>query len=350
MSRKRLIFGMIAIVFLLMVSLTLAYALFLVRPADKSAGDQVFVVKEGESLKEVAEGLGERGIVKSKRLFVLWVKLTGHTKQIKAGEYELSARMPPLEILKKLEKGMVITYAVTVPEGFTMEQIADLLASKGLVKKAQFLDLARDPKVLRHYGITGPSLEGYLFPDTYHFSRGLPPLTLIDVMVKRFWQMVGPLRKRADEVGMKMKDVVILASIVEKETGRSEERPTVASVFLNRLKRGMRLDSDPTVIYGLGEFDGHLKKDDLSRKTPYNTYVIRGLTPGPIANPGLDAIKAVLYPAQTDYLYFVSKNDGSHYFSKTLAEHNRAVEMYQKRKGEMPEKNLPGKTLPEKTS
>jgi UPF0755 protein len=350
MSRKRLIFGMIAIVFLLMVSLTLAYALFLVRPADKSAGDQVFVVKEGESLKEVAEGLGERGIVKSKRLFVLWVKLTGHTKQIKAGEYELSARMPPLEILKKLEKGMVITYAVTVPEGFTMEQIADLLASKGLVKKAQFLDLARDPKVLRHYGITGQSLEGYLFPDTYHFSRGLPPLTLIDVMVKRFWQMVGPLRKRADEVGMKMKDVVILASIVEKETGRSEERPTVASVFLNRLKRGMRLDSDPTVIYGLGEFDGHLKKDDLSRKTPYNTYVIRGLTPGPIANPGLDAIKAVLYPAQTDYLYFVSKNDGSHYFSKTLAEHNRAVEMYQKRKGEMPEKNLPGKTLPEKTS
>jgi UPF0755 protein len=338
MSRKRLIFGMIAIAFLLAIFLTLAYALFLVSPADKSGADQVFVVKEGESLKEVAEGLGESGIVKSKRLFVLWVKLTGHTKQIKAGEYALSARMAPLDILKKLEKGMVITYAVTIPEGFTMEQIADLLASKGLVKKAQFLSLARDPKVLSRYGTTGPSLEGYLFPDTYHFSRGLPTLALIDVMVKRFWQMVGPLRERADEVKMKMEDVVILASIVEKETGRPEERPTIASVFLNRLKRGMRLDSDPTVIYGLGAFDGNLKKDDLTRETPYNTYVIRGLTPGPIANPGLNAIKAVLYPAQTDYLYFVSKNDGSHYFSKTLAEHNRAVDMYQKKKGGMSEK------------
>jgi UPF0755 protein len=335
MSRNRLIFGMIAIVFLLAVFFTLAFALFLVSPADKAAGDQVFVVKEGQSLREAAEELEEKGIVKSRRLFVLWAKLTGQTKQIKAGEYALSARMAPVGILKKLQKGMVITYAVTIPEGYTMEQIADLLESKGLVKKAQFLNLARDPKVLSHYGTPGPSLEGYLFPDTYHFSRGLPPLTLIDAMVKRFWQIVGPLKERADEVKMKMEDVVILASIVEKETGRPEERPAIASVFLNRLKRGMRLESDPTVIFGLGAFDGNLKKDDLTRETPYNTYVIRGLTPGPIANPGLDAIKAVLYPARTDYLYFVSKNDGSHYFSKTLAEHNRAVEIYQKKRGGM---------------
>ena len=135
-----------------------------------------------------------------------------------------------------------------------------------------------------------------------------------------------------------MEEVVILASIVERETGRPDERPVIASAFLNRLKRGMRLESDPTVIYGIEDFDGNLRRDDLARETPYNTYVIRGLTPGPIANPGLDSIKAVLYPAQTDYLYFVSKNDGSHYFSKTLSEHNRAVETYQKRKGRSTEK------------
>jgi UPF0755 protein len=336
MSWNRLILTVTAIVFLLALCLTIAFGIFLVRPADKAGSDQVFVVKEKQSLGEAAEELETRGIIKSRKLFAFWAKLTGHTKQIKAGEYALSAKMAPVEILEKLRKGTVITYAVTIPEGYTMEQIADLLESKGLVQKARFLSLGRDPKVLSHYGITGTSLEGYLFPDTYHFSRGLPALTLIDVMVKRFWHMVGPLKERAEEVRMAMKDVVILASIVEKETGRPDERPEIASVFLNRLKKGMRLDSDPTVIYGLEGFNGNLTKEDLSHGTPYNTYVIRGLTPGPIANPGLDAIKAVLYPARTDYLYFVSKNDGSHHFSKTLAEHNRAVETYQKKKAGRP--------------
>jgi UPF0755 protein len=338
MSWNRRILGVTAVIFLLAAGLTLAYAMFLLSPADKTGSNQVFVIKEKQSLRETAEELETRGIIKSQRLFVLWAKLTGHTKQIKAGEYALSAKMAPVEILEKLRKGIVITYPVTIPEGFTMEQIADLLESKGLVQKTRFLSLARDPKILRYYGITGPSLEGYLFPDTYQFSRGLPPSTLIDVMVKRFWHMVGPLKERANEVGMKMEDVVILASIVEKETGQPDERPVIASVFLNRLKEGMRLDSDPTVIYGLEAFDGNLTKEDLARRTPYNTYIIRGLTPGPIANPGLGSIKAVLYPARTDYLYFVSKNDGSHYFSKTLAEHNRAVETYQKKKGGRPEK------------
>jgi len=142
--------------------------------------------------------------------------------------------------------------------------------------------------------------------------------------------------KRADEIGMKMEEIVILASIVEKETGRPEERPVIASVFLNRLKKGMRLESDPTVIYGLEGFDGNLKKRDLGRMTPYNTYLLKGLTPGPISNPGLESIKAVLYPGQTDYLYFVSKNDGSHHFSKTLSEHSRAVNIYQKKRKRTP--------------
>ena len=246
--------------------------------------------------------------------------------------------MAPITILEKLRKGVVVLHAVTIPEGFTMEQIGDLLAAKGLVQKEVFLRLANNPRALGAYGVTASNLEGYLFPDTYHFSRGLNPSTLIDAMVKRFWQMVGPFRERADAIGLSMGEVVILASIVEKETGEPTERPTIASVFLNRLSRGMRLESDPTVIYGLKDFDGNLRKNDLTKETPYNTYVIKGLPPGPIASPGLDAIKAILYPAQTDYLYFVSKNDGSHYFSKTLAEHNRAVGIYQKKKGSGQEK------------
>jgi peptidoglycan lytic transglycosylase G len=338
MSRSRLILSISVLVFLVAVFLTFAFAFFLVRPAERDGREQILVVKEGESLKEVAEELARMHLITNKSLFVLWSNLSGQSKQIKTGEYALSGSMAPIKILEKIRKGVVVLHAVTIPEGFTMEQIADLLAAKGFVQKEVFLRLANNPRALSAYGVTTSSLEGYLFPDTYHFSRGLNPSTLIEAMVKRFWQMVGPLRERADAIGMNMEEVVILASIVEKETGEPTERPTIASVFLNRLSRGMRLESDPTVIYGLKDFDGNLRKNDLIRETPYNTYVIKGLTPGPIASPGLDAIKAVLYPAQTDYLYFVSKNDGSHYFSKTLAEHNRAVGIYQKKKGMRQEK------------
>ena len=218
-----------------------------------------------------------------------------------------------------------------------MEQIADLLAAKGLVQKEVFLRLANNPRALGAFTASRrPSLKGYLFPDTYHFSRGLNPATLIDTMLKRFWQMVGPLRERADAIGLSMGEVVILASIVEKETGEPTESTSHC----------VRVLEPPQTGHAPGErSDRHLwaqgfrwkpeKERPSPRETPYNTYLIKGLTPGPIASPGLDAIKAVIYPAQTDYLYFVSKNDGSHYFSKTLAEHNRAVDIYQKRrKGE----------------
>jgi UPF0755 protein len=240
--------------------------------------------------------------------------------------------MAPVKILDLLTKGAVINYPVTIPEGYTMKQIAGLLHSEGLVDREKFLSLAHDRAVLDRHGIPGVNLEGYLYPDTYQLARGISASTAIETMVRRFWALVGPLRKRAQDMGMKMEEVIILASIVEKETGLAEERPTIASVFLNRLKRRMRLESDPTVIYGLKDFDGNLRREDLSSPTPYNTYVIRGLPPGPIANPGLEAIKAVLYPAKTNYLYFVSKNDGSHHFSKTFSEHEKAVRIYQKNK------------------
>jgi UPF0755 protein len=307
-------------------------------PADKGGVDQVFLVKEGASLKEVAGDMEKTGLITNKTLFVLWTRVKGYGKDIRAGEYSLSPAMPPVQLLEILRKGLVILHPVTIPEGFNREQIAEALAARGLADKKRFLDLTQDKALLRQYGITGPSVEGYLFPDTYHFNRGTATSAIIDTMLKRFKQAVAPIVEKSQGTGMKFEDVVILASIVEKETGRPEERPLIASVFLNRLKLGMRLESDPTVIYGIENFDGDLKKKDLAEKTPYNTYVIQGLTPGPIANPGLESIKAVLDPARTEYLYFVSKNDGSHHFSKTLAEHNRAVEIYQKRKGKTPQK------------
>jgi len=300
-------------------------------PAKEGGTDQVFFVRQGSNLKEVAGELKSREIINNKPLFLLWARVMGYSRNIKAGEYRLNAGMAPLKLLRILSRGAIITHPVTIPEGFTVKQIGDLLEKKGLVNRDEFFALTCDPDIARRYGISGPGLEGYLYPDTYHFGRGLTSISVIDVMVRRFKEVYSQSQEKAEQSGMTMEKVVTLASIVEKETGLGKERPLIASVFLNRLNKRMRLESDPTVIYGLKGFDGNLKRKHLKEHTPYNTYVIRGLPPGPIANPGREAIKAVLYPAKTDFLYFVSKNDGSHCFSKTLSEHNRAVEIYQKK-------------------
>jgi UPF0755 protein len=338
-SRKRVVFLVVFFCFLILMFLSVGFGFFLMRPAGEGEQDQIFLVRHGATLKEVSEELEERGIVAGRGLFLLWARLMGYNRAIKAGEYLLNSGMAPIKILEILSKGNIITHAVTIPEGYTVEQIGELLNEKGIVDKNEFLALARDKKVAEGLGISGPGLEGYLYPDTYNFGRGHPSPFIVDVMVRRFNEIYDTFRKRTEALKMSKEEVVTLASIVEKETGLGTERPLIASVFLNRLHRGMRLESDPTVIYGLKDFDGNLKRKHLQEYSPYNTYVIRGLPPGPIANPGREALKAVLYPAETDYLYFVSKNDGSHYFSKNLSEHNRAVKMYQKRK-----RKKPGKT------
>jgi UPF0755 protein len=330
--RNRLIYFVIGLVFLIGVFLFVGFGYYLSSPAEKGGKEQVFFVRDGSTLNEVTSELESKRIITGKRLFLLWARLMGYSRSIKAGEYRLSSGMPPLKILETLSKGIVITHPVTIPEGFTIRQIGELLEEKGLVNKDEFLSITGDPDVAKRYGICGHSLEGYLYPDTYQFGRGLSAMSIVDVMVKHFWEVVAPLRQKVEQSGMTIEEVITLASIVEKETGRAEERPVIASVFKNRLKKRMRLETDPTVIYGIKDFSGNLKKKHLNQRTPYNTYVIRGLPPGPIANPGKEAIEAVLFPAKTDYLYFVSKNDGSHHFSKTLVEHNRAVEIYQKKK------------------
>lgn len=338
-SKKRLSAVGTGFIFIVLVILIMGFGLFFVRPAEKGGGYQVIAVQEGMSLKEAADRLEDKGIITDKTLFMLWARLMGYSRSIKAGEYRLSSGMAPIRIMDILTRGVIITHPVTIPEGFSIKQIAEVLAKKNLVNEEKFLSLARDPETLKKYGIPGSSLEGFLYPDTYQFGKGLSADTIIGTMIRRFREMITPYKDRIDESGMTMKEVITLASIVEKETGNTEERPIIASVFLNRIKKGMRLESDPTVIYGIGEFSGNLKREDLSEPTPYNTYVIKGLPPGPIANPGLESIKAVLFPAETKYLYFVSKNDGSHFFSKTLKEHNRAVMRYQKKGFSGPEKS-----------
>ncbi len=309
----------------------LYFGYFLMSPAGFDQKEEIFVVKKGTGLRSVSAELEKRKLIKSKDLFILWALLKGGARHIKAGEYSLNQSMSPVRIFNILASGMVKTYPVTIHEGLNAQQIAEILAEKGLLNKDEFLALAMDKSVATSYHIDGPSLEGYLFPDTYFLSKGMGARRIIDLMVRRFWHVFNEITV-GRELPMSVREVVTLASIVEKETGVDEERPLIASVFLNRLKKRMRLESDPTVIYGLKDFDGNLTKMDLQTPGPYNTYRNLGLPPGPIANPGRGSLKAVLDPAQTSHLYFVSRNDGSHHFSATLREHNRAVLRYQKRR------------------
>ncbi|MBW2284318.1 MAG: endolytic transglycosylase MltG [Deltaproteobacteria bacterium] len=332
MSTIRTILIAVCLLFLLAAALTFGFGYYLVSPARPDGKEQVFLVTEGSSFRQIADDLHREGLIRGERLFLLWAKIMAYGRRVKAGEYELSPAMPPIRVLEILRRGAVVLHPVTIPEGYTRVRIARVLSEKGLADAKAFLVQTRGRDIAGRYGIAAADLEGYLFPDTYRFARGLPPAAVVDAMVDRFLQVTDPLRERIESLGMSLNEVVTLASIVEKETGRPEERPLIASVFLNRLKRRMRLESDPTVIYGIQDFNGNLTRKDLETPTPYNTYMISGLPPGPIANPGLASMKAVLYPADTKFLFFVSKNDGTHHFSRTYSEHRRAVETYQQKR------------------
>jgi UPF0755 protein len=289
------------------------------------------VIPKGVPFKGVVRILDQEGLLRSPTGFYLMARLMGVRGRVQAGEYDLSTTMFPLVILHKLVTGDVMKYRVTIPEGYTIRQIASYLQEQGIIEEQEgFLKLAFSTEFAAGLGIEGKGVEGYLFPDTYLLPKGASPSEIIKTMVGKFKRVYGPdCEHRAAELGMREREVVTLASIIEKETGLAEERPLISAVFHNRLKRGIPLCSDPTVIYGIADFDGNLRKRDLERKTPYNTYLKKGLPPGPIANPGRSSILAALYPAPVQYLYFVSRNDGSHYFSTTLKEHNEAVWQYQ---------------------
>jgi UPF0755 protein len=282
------------------------------------------------SLQAIAHHLTREGIIQDPYKFMALTWIKGQGKKIQWGDFELYPGIPPRVLLSYLTTGKTMLKRVTIPEGFTLQQIAKRLAEENLVEEKVFLTSARDPQFLETLEIDGQSLEGYLFPDTYIFHRGMSAQTIQKRMVQRFKEVFSGLQEPGGFLSaQEIKKMVILASIVEKESGAQSEKPVIAAVFLNRLQKGMALQSDPTVIYGIKDFDGDLTKKNLRTRTAYNTYLQPGLPPGPIANPGKDSLQAVLSPAKSEYLYFVSKNDGRHFFSKNLKDHNRAVAQYQ---------------------
>ena len=286
-------------------------------------------IRRGDAFAAVARGLGEKGVVSHPRLLVFWARLRGLDTKVHRGLYRFEGAVSPQSVLDGLVRGRTVFYKVTIPEGFTVGQIGGLLERTGLVTPARFAAAVSDPAVLSPLGVD--RMEGYLFPTTYHFRAFATEEEIVGTMFAEFKDTVTPdMVARARELGLTRHEMVTLASIIEKEGGPGDDMPLVSAVFHNRLKRGMRLQSDPTVIYGLENFNGDLTREDLGSPGPYNTYKIRGLPPGPITNPGLAAMKAALFPAEVDYLYFVSKNDGSHHFSESLREHNVAVRKYQK--------------------
>lgn len=290
------------------------------------------VIPAGASAGEIAHILAGEGLIKSELLFRALVRWEGVGERLQAGQYELSPGMTPREIIACLAAGDVIEeyVRVTIPEGYTVVQIADLLARESLVDRERFLEVVQSGEFEFDFideipGNVDYRLEGYLFPDTYYFLPGMGEEAIIHHLLQRFDQIVTPeIRARARESGMTLHEVVTLASIVEREARLPEERPIIASVFYNRLSRGMKLRSCATIQYILGEPKERLLLSDLQIPSPYNTYLHAGLPPGPIAAPGKASLLAVVYPADTDFLYFVARNDGSHTFSRTLEEHNRA--------------------------
>ena len=302
------------------------------RAADPGGEPAVFEIERGDSVAAVARALEARGLIRSPWAFRWLARVAGSERSLQAGQYEVSPAQDARSILETFVDGRVLTHPLVVPEGWVAAEIAARLSEQGLSDGAAFLAVVRDPESAARFGVEGPTLEGYLFPETYRFPLGVEPEAVARAMVGQFLAAWEELAPEAQAQERSMREVVTLASIVEKETGAAEERARIASVFLNRLGRGMRLESDPTTIYGIPDFDGNLRRVHLEDETnPYNTYRIRGLTPTPIANPGADALRAVLWPEDTDYLFFVSRNDGTHAFARNYAEHNRNVTRFQRR-------------------
>jgi UPF0755 protein len=319
------------LVIFLIASIQFVY--FLIVPTNSSGVLTTVNIPAGASFRKVSSILSQKGIIKHKLDFKLLAYIMRATHSIKYGEYLLSSSMRPLTILEKLLNGEVVLHEVTIPEGYTDEEIAQTLEEKGLLDNIdEFMHLTRDRSFIASLNITANTLEGFLYPDTYKLSKGLTPKEIIKKMVDQFKLIYTPdLQQRAKQMGMTMLQVVTLASMIEKETSIPSEKFLISAVFHNRLKLGMRLQSDPTVIYALHITNDVITRADLRKKNPYNTYTNYGLPPGPICNPGKESIIAALYPADVKYLYFVANNDGSHVFTKTLKEHNYYVNLYQRK-------------------
>jgi UPF0755 protein len=322
--------GLVVALAVLAAALLCAFLLLDKHPAGNWEGKLVLVPK-GSPFPEVVGIFREGGILPHPLVFRALVMITSTARRLHYGEYAFPTPPSTYDVWRRLVDGDVINYTVLVPPGANIYDVAAQIEAIKLAKAEAFLAAAASPAVLGRLEIPGESAEGYLFPDKYIFVKPVTPEEIVDRMVREFRRNVPPdAEKRAGEAGLSLHQVVTIASIIEKEAGLEEEKPIVSAVIRRRLALGMPLQMDPTVIYEAKRFDGTVTRKDLRAEGPYNTYLNRGLPPGPIANPGLAALNAALNPSKADYLYFVSRNDGSHTFSRTLAEHNRAVEKFRR--------------------
>jgi len=294
----------------------------------------LYEIPKGRTVKGIGLDLESRGIIQSADLFWLYTRIKGKTKSLKAGEYSFDHPVSLVEVVRKLESGDIHYHRVTIPEGLDVVETSSLFVEAGFGSHSEFESAVQLVDLVDRLDTKAENLEGYLFPDTYFLTRGTSAPEIVQRMVTRFLEFwTEDLDKRAKELEMSPRQVVTLASLIEKEAALVHERELVSAVFHTRLARGIRLACDPTVIYAvkqIKEYDGVINRSDLDLDSPYNTYLYPGLPPGPIASPGAQSISAALNPAEADYLFFVSKNDGSHIFSKTYAEHSRAVRQYQR--------------------
>ncbi len=309
----------------------------LVSPREHKAASRTITIAPGSDARHILRRLQEEGIIAHPLPVLAYLLLTRQSAHLKAGDYRFPSPISPLEAIRKLLRGDVITERITIPEGLNRFEIARLLAQLPLREAERALEFTHDVSLIRDLDPQADSLEGYLFPDTYSYTPSMSARDLIARMVRRFREVFTEQeRARARQLGFTLREIVTLASLIEKEAKLPEERPLISSVFHNRLKRGMRLECDPTVLYAAlleGENDQTIHRSDLLRPSPYNTYLYPGLPPGPIASPGWDSLRAALYPAQTDYLYFVrdgARSDGAHRFARTFAEHQRNVALYRR--------------------
>lgn len=295
--------------------------------------ETLFEVKKGDSVNRIISNLVEKGVIKKGYYFKVLVRIKGGDRTILHGHYLLKKDDTPETLWQRLVKGEVERYKVTIPEGYNVYQIGEVIENQKLGSKQRFVSLVKDRKFIKELGLNLPTLEGYLFPATYFFDPVTKEEDMIREMVaKTFTVLHKELMIPENDKRYDIHKILTLASLVEKEAKVKDELTLIAAVFLNRLRLGMKLQCDPTVIYGLKRFNGNITKADLMTKTPYNTYVNYGLPPTPIANPSKEAISSVLNPAKVDYIYFVSKNDGTHVFTNNLKAHNKAVFIYQKKK------------------
>lgn len=325
------------IIFSITLLLAFLYPFFeMLIPVQSGGGNIEVEIPKGATFRQAADILYNEKLIRDKKIFILLGRLIRTDRKIRAGYYPIWKSMSPLDIFRIIKQGHIVEYEIKILEGDSIIEIADAFEKAGVSTREDFMELSKDPDILYDYDIESPSMEGYLFPDTYLIPKGIDAEEAVGIMIDKMREKYSSkLLSRTKEIGMTENEVLTLASIIEKEAVADEERSMISAVYHNRLKKKMPLQADPTSIYGIKSSKKRITRTDLKRKTPYNTYIIKGLPPGPIASPSLRSIIAALYPADVPYIFFVASDDRTHQFSTTLSEHRKAVKLLRERRSNL---------------